>query len=513
MASNNLPQHTLSHKSSISKNGVLTIHGFGVRVRMQSGHLEIEDGVAMDRRKIRLARVGHRLRRLVCVSDDGFVTLAALKWLAAQNCSFLLLERNGKVQCVTGPVRPSEAQLRRSQALAAGNGVGLEITRTLIDAKLRGEERVLREQLNSPTTADAISGFRYKLASAKSFDGVRIVEANAAGAYFREWRFIPVMWPKADVKKIPDHWRFAGSRQSPLTGGPRLAVTPVHAVLNYCFALLEAETRLSLLALGLDPGLGIGLHTDTANRDSLALDVLEPIRPEIEMWLLNWILAEPLRRSDFFETGSGNCRLRSHLCSRLSETAPTWGRLVAPWAEYVAHMLWAGRSSSKGPATRLTQRHKREAKGRASLPPALPVPKWEHLCRGCGKRIGHGAINCARCAVAVSKARFADVARIGRTAARRTEARAKHVATSRRQTSACWQWDASAQPDWLTAEYYNENIKPRLAKMSGSAIASQIRVSRWYAGRIREGYRPHPRHWQALAERVGVSRDSPRGSN
>src|SRR5215469_10886705 len=117
MASHNLAQSPHSSKSPINKNGVLTIHGFGVRVRMQSGHLEIEDGVGMDRRKIRLARVGHRLRRLVCVSDDGFVSLAALKWLAAQNCSFVLLERNGKVQCVTGPVRPSEARLRRSQAL------------------------------------------------------------------------------------------------------------------------------------------------------------------------------------------------------------------------------------------------------------------------------------------------------------------------------------------------------------------------------------------------------------
>ena len=239
----------------------------------------------MDRRCVRLPRVGHKLKRLVCIGSDGLVSLAALKWLAAQEASFVLLERNGKVECVTGPVRPSEAKLRRSQALAAGNGVGLEIARTLIDAKLTGEERVLRHQLNSPTVADVVSGFRQKLASADSFDAIRIVEANAAGAYFREWRFISVVWPKADVKKIPDHWRFVGSRQSPLSGGPRLAVTPVHTLLNYCFALLQAETRLCLSALGLDPGLGIGLHTDTANPDSLTLDVLEPIRPEIETWL------------------------------------------------------------------------------------------------------------------------------------------------------------------------------------------------------------------------------------
>jgi len=30
-------------------------------------------------------------------------------------------------------------------------------------------------------------------------------------------------------------------------------------------------------------------------------------------------------------------------------------------------------------------------------------------------------------------------------------------------------------------------------------------VSRWYAGRVREGYRPHPRHWQALAELVSLA--------
>jgi CRISPR/Cas system-associated endonuclease Cas1 len=92
------------------------------------------------------------------------------------------------------------------------------------------------------------------------------------------------------------------------------------------FALLEAETRLAVSALGLDPGLGLGLHTDTAKRDSLAFDVLEPIRPHIEAWLLDWIAKEPLRRSDFFETGIGNCRLMSQICSKLSATAFTWLR-------------------------------------------------------------------------------------------------------------------------------------------------------------------------------------------
>ena len=63
------------------------------------------------------------------------------------------------------------------------------------------------------------------------------------------------------------------------------------------------------------------------------------------------------------------------------------------------------------------------------------------------------------------------------------------------------------QPDWLTVEVYSEKIQPLLIGISSSVIASVIGVSRWYAGRIREGYRAHPRHWQALAELVGISPD------
>jgi hypothetical protein len=97
-------------------------------MRMHSGHLEIEDGVGPERRKIRLARVGHGLRRFVCISEDGFTTLSALKWLGDIGASFVMLYRSGKVVLVTGPTAPSDARLRRSQSLAVSNGVGLEIS-------------------------------------------------------------------------------------------------------------------------------------------------------------------------------------------------------------------------------------------------------------------------------------------------------------------------------------------------------------------------------------------------
>jgi hypothetical protein len=46
-----------------------------------------------------------------------------------------------------------------------------------------------------------------------------------------------------------------------------------------------------------------------------------------------------------------------------------------------------------------------------------------------------------------------------------------------------------------------EKIQPQLAGITVSAIATKIGVSMPYATDIRAGRRrPHPRHWQALAQ-------------
>jgi CRISPR-associated endonuclease Cas1 len=491
--------------NSVPRHGVLTLIGYGISVSVDRAHLIVTDGIGAKRDRYRLPRIGHRLKRLVIVGSDGLVTLAALKWLRDQDVTLAFLERNGRMLSVVGPAGSSGAKLRRAQSIAITNGVGLEICRTLIDAKIQRQENVLREHLNCQSAADAIARFRRQLSSAEDCDAIRNIEANAAGSYFREWRDLPVSWPKADLQRIPEHWRSVGSRQSPLTGGPRLAVTPVHAILNYVFALLEAETRLAISCLGLDPGLGLGLHTDTADRSSLAFDVLEPVRPEVEKWLLSWIASEPLRRADFFETSTGNARLMAPICTKLSETVSMWGKLVAPWAEYVARMLSAsvksGRARTAVPPTRLTQLRRTEARGKIWVA-AVKSPKTDHVCRGCGKKILDGRTHCAKCAVGSATERLVDAARSGRIAGHTAEAIAKEAETQRRHAQARSAWTPASQPAWLTDQVYSDKIQPLLAGISTSAIASRIGVSRWYAGRIRQGYRPHPRHWQALAKLV-----------
>jgi hypothetical protein len=53
---------------------------------------------------------------------------------------------------------------------------------------------------------------------------------------------------------------------------------------------------------------------------------------------------------------------------------------------------------------------------------------------------------------------------------------------------------------------YLEEIQPRLAATTVSALSSALGVSESYAANIGTGRRrPHPRHWEVLAKMVGVS--------
>ncbi len=189
-----------------------------------------------------------------------------------------MLDRRGKVLAVTGPVAPSDAKLRRAQALALGNGTALKISKELISQKLAGQELLVRDMLHDPATADAIARFRTKLPSTESIEGVRLSEAQAAKLYWQSWAGLPIRWPRKDERRVPEHWKSFGSRISPLTHSPRLASSPPNALLNLLYALLESESRLSAAAMGLDPGIGF-LHVDTPNRDSLACDLMEVCRP------------------------------------------------------------------------------------------------------------------------------------------------------------------------------------------------------------------------------------------
>jgi CRISPR-associated endonuclease Cas1 len=505
-ATKTLSQLAQSDNSLTPRLGILTLSGYGITARVDRGHLLVEDGIGADRRVGRLPRVGHGLTRLVVMGSDGMVSLAALRWLADQDAAFVMLDRNGSVLATTGPVRPSDARLRRAQALAHTSDAALRIARELIAHKLSGQENVARCKLLDSETARTIAQYRAELDSAETISAVRSIEAQAAAVYWSVWRNLVVNFPKADLRRVPEHWRTFGSRQSPLTGSCRLAANPANAILNYLYALLESEARLAVATLGLDPGLGV-LHVDTPARDSLACDVMEPVRPEVDAYVLDWITRESFSRDWFFEHRDGNCRLMAPFAVRLAETARAWARAVAPHAEWTAHAFWSKtRKSERPPATRLTQGSRREARGHHPYSPVIYPPRPERLCVGCGKSISTRHTHCAHCFLPISTKSLVEAAKTGRIAAQSDVAQSSRTETQRRNATAQHAWSPATHPAWLTEEAYLKEIQPQLSRFANGVIASTLQVSMSYAADVRKGRRrPHQRHWQSLAHLVGIT--------
>jgi len=480
-ATQTIPQYSLggNFRTVISpRHGVVTLFGYGIRVQVDRGHLILEDGIGPDRRHARLPRVAHGLRRLVVIGADGMVSLGALRWLADQDASFVMLDRNGSVLVTTGPVRPSDARLRRAQSLAPDSGAALKIAIELIKQKLIAQERLVRERFQSDSSARIIADARQALMTAKSSEEIRRYEAHGALAYWTPWHELPVTYPRTDLRRVPEHWRTFGSRLSPLTRSSRLAVNPPNAMLNYLYAVLESEARLAISELGLDPGIGF-LHSDTRARDSLACDLMEPIRPKVDAFLLDWLRRAPLRRKWFFEQRDGSCRLTSEFAIELSETSGIWRQALGPLAEWIVHTLWSTSQppQSKAPATRLTQRRKQEAKGTLTGTPVVSLASRENplVAPKMVRLNAHDSIALSR--------------------------RAK---SQRRQAAALRAWDPLDKPGWLDEKTYRDKIQPRLAGLTTPTIMSALLVSEPYATSIRTGRRiPHRRHWLKLAELAG----------
>jgi hypothetical protein len=109
----------------------------------------------------------------------------------------------------------------------------------------------------------------------------------------------------------------------------RKAERPVNATLNCLYALVEAEATLACQAVGLDPGLGI-VHADAKGCQSLALDLMESVRPEVDGFVLDMVERRTFHKVEFTETNDGHVSLLAPLTHELAGTMPPVGEVSKP---------------------------------------------------------------------------------------------------------------------------------------------------------------------------------------
>ena len=375
--------------------GVFVASGYGIKISVRRGQLVIDDGVGRSRRTSQFSRATHGISRLVVIGSDGFVTLDAIRWLHGLGIAFIHLDRDGTILATSTP-HGGDARLRRLQATVDGNAK-LELARLLLQAKLDGQGQVLEALLPMPSSRASFRTAVVALVGAETIEQLVWAERDAALAYWSAWARVRFGFSRRDEKLVPEHWLTVGKRGSLLTNSPRLAINPANAVLNYLYAILEAETRLACLKLGLDPGLGV-VHVDYQNRDSFALDLMEAARPSVDAYVLELIQNRIFSRSDFAETPRGICRISLPLSHELAETAPHWAAAIAPAAEAAARLLAQSDASRIAKiSSPLTGRNRLARYGIEPRLPRLKTPT-NGTCKDCGGLLPRrGRVYCDDC--------------------------------------------------------------------------------------------------------------------
>jgi CRISPR-associated endonuclease Cas1 len=495
------------------RNGLVVLSGYGLRVAVGRKHLLVEDGICDERRTRRLAKAPAGIRRLVVLGHTGFITLEALRWLHDVGAAFMQIDADGQVIVASGPMRLDDARLRRAQALAPTNGVGTGLARELVRRKLEGQLALLDRLHNGRASAPVIQNSLANLDGATTPAQLRLYESAAAKASWKAWESVPVRFVRKDEPRIPEHWRTFGRRTSPLTGSPRLATNPTNAILNYVYAIAETETQIAAQALGLDPGMGV-LHADQPSRDSLALDLMEPVRPEVDACVLELLQRQVFRAADFFETREGVCRVLPPLTQALVETASQWRIKVGPVAERAAQIFASGATARmKQLPTPLSQ--SRRSAGRAQSRKRTPNrtksqrPTMPNACLACGTVLEtRGRSYCNEClpeqrAMNISALQVAGPATLARLMVEGRDpthggaaARSRAASLARHRKEAA-EWErTNRRPD---PGEFTRNILPGLQGVPIEKIARATGLSIRYCSFIRRGLNvPHPRHWETM---------------
>lgn len=167
----------------------------------------------------------------------------------------------------------------------------------LIRRKLLAQRAVLQNALQDRpdcrhTLFNAIAQLDARIVSlsaAADRDSVRGLEGAAASAYFRG--FCALFAPEL---------MFTGRNRRP----PK---DPVNACLSLAYTLAHSDAVMACRAAGLDPLLGF-YHDLSFARESLACDMVEPLRPRIDAWIWSQFRLRQLR-PDHFSLDKGACLL------------------------------------------------------------------------------------------------------------------------------------------------------------------------------------------------------------
>lgn len=164
------------------------------------------------------------------------------------------------------------------------------IERGIRDYSLRIDTKLLKNQSQS------INEQLKQVFNIENDENLRAAEGNAAHRYFSAFDEL--------ILQNKEFFTFKTRNRRPPTDA-------VNAMLSFAYTLLTSECRHALEVVGLDSYVGF-LHTDRPGRASLALDLMEELRPHFaDRFVLSLINRNEVAETDFEIQSSGAVFLSS----------------------------------------------------------------------------------------------------------------------------------------------------------------------------------------------------------
>jgi len=270
------------------------------------------------------------LKRVVVI---GNVTLdtPVLHRLADENVSVVFL--SGKRLRFRGMLHGrlhNNGMLRLKQYEKSLSGFAAETSRDIVMRKISRQ----RDLLVSAKTQRPDAGMRLTAAintlsrvigtiekETADIETLRGLEGGAGAAYFSAYTGL-----------FPPSLGFEGRNRRP----PR---DPVNAMLSLCYTMLHFEMLRETELIGLDPTIGF-YHCFDYGRESLACDLVEPYRPDVDRFVWDLFRKRVFTARDFSaDDERPGCYLKKRSRARFYPLYEEWARAMRPhWSGEVRRL-------------------------------------------------------------------------------------------------------------------------------------------------------------------------------
>lgn len=246
----------------------------------------------------------HNLDGIVCFSYAG-ASPALMGACAKRNVALSFCTPRGKFLARTVGSSNGNVLLRREQYRVADDLMGsCQVARYMIFGKLynsrwsidrtRRDHKLRIDEVKFQTASDTIKNLLPQVLEETSMESLRGLEGAAASVYFDVFDDM--------ILREKEAFFFHGrNRRPPLDN--------VNAMLSFAYSLLANDCASALEAVGLDSYVGF-MHRDRPGRTSLALDLMEELRPCFaDRFVLTLINNRVVRPGDFETSEDGAVRM------------------------------------------------------------------------------------------------------------------------------------------------------------------------------------------------------------